>query len=87
MSVVKAVHMGVPLLSNSMVYNVDTVMKGRANHVRRLPGFTVPSEHHYHHHLPLNCEGRWGTTDDFITSFLHFPLFSTALWDSRPVHS
>ena len=20
-----------------------------------------------------NCEGRWGTTDDFATSFLHFP--------------
>ena len=46
--------------------------------------------HHYHHHQFLNHEGRWGTTDDFATSFLHFPLFSTALWDlsnSRPVHS
>ena len=35
-------------------------------------------------------ECHWGTTDDFATSFLHFPLFSTALWDlakSRPVHS
>ena len=44
----------------------------------------------YHHHLSLNREGRWGTTDDFGTSFLHFPLFSTVLWDlanSRPVHS
>ena len=43
-----------------------------------------------HHHLALDCEGRWGTTDDFATSFLHFPLFSTALWDlanSRPVPS
>ena len=43
-----------------------------------------------HHHLFLNCEGRWGTTDDFTTSFLHFSLFSTALWDlanCRPVHS
>ena len=41
-------------------------------------------------HLYLNREGRWGTTDDFATSFLHFSLFSTALWDvanSRPVHS
>ena len=40
-------------------------------------------------HLSLNHEGRWGTTDDFITSFLHFTMFSTALWDlanSRPVH-
>ena len=46
--------------------------------------------HHYHHHQFLNHEGRWGTTDDFATSFLHFPLFSTALWDlsnCRPVFS
>ena len=38
----------------------------------------------------LNREGRWGATDDFATSFLHFSLFSTAPWDlanSRPVHS
>ena len=43
----------------------------------------------HHHHQSLNREGRWGTTDDFATSFLHFPLFSTAFWDlpnSRPVH-
>ena len=46
--------------------------------------------HHHHHHLSLNREGRCGTTDDFATSFLHFSLFSTAVWDlanSRPVHS
>ena len=45
--------------------------------------------HHHHHHLSLKHEGRWGTTDDFKTSFLHFCLFSTALWDlanSRPIH-
>ena len=44
--------------------------------------------HHYHHHPSLYRESRWGTPDDFTTSFLHFPLFSTALWDlanSRPV--
>ena len=42
------------------------------------------------YHLSLNHEGHWGTTDDFTTSFLHFSLFSTALWDlanSRPVNS
>ena len=42
------------------------------------------------HHQSLNREGRWGTADDFATCFLHFSLFSTALWDlpnSRPVHS
>ena len=44
----------------------------------------------HHHHQSLNCKGCWRTTDDFATSFLHFSLFSTALWDlanSRPVHS
>ena len=43
-----------------------------------------------HHHQSLNRKGRWGTTDDFAKSFLHFSLFSTALWDlpnPRPVHS
>ena len=46
--------------------------------------------HHHHHHQSLNRKGRWGTTDDFATSFFYFALFSTALWDlvnSRPVHS
>ena len=48
--------------------------------------------HHHHHHYDQSLirEGRWGTRDDFATSFLHFSLFSTALWDllnSRPVHS
>ena len=45
---------------------------------------------HLSSHLSLNLEGRWGTADDFATSFFHFSLFSTALWDlvnSRPVHS
>ena len=45
---------------------------------------------HLPSHLSLNREGRLGTTDDFTTSFLHFSLFSTALWvfaNSRPVHS
>ena len=41
-------------------------------------------------HLSLNREGRWDTTDDFAINFLHFSLYSTALWDSAnssPVHS
>ena len=51
------------------------------------PPSCVPSyyhfqtHHHHHHHLSVNCQGHWGTTDDFTTSFLHFSLFSTALWD------
>ena len=43
-----------------------------------------------HHHQSLNREGRWGTTDDFATSFLHFyPVLhcSLDLPNSRPVHS
>ena len=42
-----------------------------------------------HLHLSLNREGPWDTIDDFTTSFLHFSLFSTALWNftnSRSVH-
>ena len=34
-----------------------------------------------HCHLSLNREDHWGTTDNFTNSFLHFSLFSTALWD------
>ena len=54
-------------------------------HVRRkhwLSSFT--------YHLFFNRGGRWSTTDDFTTSFLHFSLFSTVLWDlasSKPVRS
>ena len=43
-----------------------------------------------HLHLSHNHEGRWETRDDFTTSFLHYSLFSSALWDlenSRTVHS
>ena len=42
-------------------------------------------------HPPLNCEGRWGTADDFATSFLHFPcspLPSGTCWTpglSKPI--
>ena len=47
---------------------------------------TSQLEWHTHHHLSLYHEGHLGTT----TSFFHFPLFSTALWDFanfRPVHA
>ena len=50
----------------------------------------VHHHHHHHHYQSLNREGRRGTTDDFATTFLHFSLFSTALWDlpnTGPVHS
>ena len=53
----------------------------------------IPSDQrvaHRHHHLSLNRKGRWGTTDDFTTSFLHLTLFFAVLWDlanSRSVHS
>ena len=32
----------------------------------------------HHHRQSLNREGRWGTTDNFATTFLRFTLFSTA---------
>ena len=59
-------------------------LKIRPGHFHSLCG-----SFHYRYQS-LNHEGRWGTTDDFATRFLHFSLFSTALWDlpnSRPVHS
>ena len=42
-------------------------------------------DHNYH--LSLNREGRWGTIDDFVISFQHFPVFSTALWCCLPTSS
>ena len=51
---------------------------------------TVTIHYNHHNHQSFNREGRWGTTDDSATSFLHFSLFSTALWElpnARPVHS
>ena len=45
---------------------------------------------HFHLHLTFHREGRRGTTDDLTTSFLHFSLFSTTIWDlanARRVHS
>ena len=42
----------------------------------RFEPLIVFHHHHHHHHLFLNREGRWGTTDDFATSFLHLSLFS-----------
>ena len=35
--------------------------------------------HHHRHHLSFSCEGRWGTTDDFTTSFVHFSVFNCPL--------
>ena len=44
--------------------------------------FTIENLHffyHHHHHQSLNREGQWGTTDDFATSFLHFPVLHCPL--------
>ena len=38
-----------------------------------VPGYSL-LHHHHHHHQSLKRQGRWGTTDDFATSFLHFSL-------------
>ena len=48
-------------------------------HAFSLDCFHGSHHHHHHHHLSLNREGRWGTTDDFTTSFLYFSLFPTPL--------
>ena len=34
---------------------------------------------YHHHHLSLNREGHWGTTDDFAISLLHFPILHCPL--------
>ena len=50
---------------------------------------SMPPAMHHFTWLSRNCEDQEGPTDDVTTSFLHFPPFSTALWDlanSRPVH-
>ena len=83
--------------SNQQVTQNDT--RRRHGSIDSCPVKTVHYHHHHHHHhhhhrhqhyyLHFNRDGLWGTTDDFATSFLHFPLFSTALWDlpnSRPVY-
>ena len=35
----------------------------------------VSVRHHHHYRLSLNREGRWGTTDDFATSFFFLSIF------------
>ena len=63
----------------------------RSLHVERRYSIHAYCEKQYLHLIPsLNRDGRWSTPDDFTTSFLHFPLLPTALWNlanSRPVHS
>ena len=69
---------GFSLVSAVAIVPVESLLEGREKVV------------FFYHYQSLNREGRWGTTDDFATSFLHFSRFSTALWDlpnSRPVHS
>ena len=53
--------------------------------IHEADGRAVTVRVHHHHHQSLNREGRWGTTDDFATSFLHFSLWD--LPNSRLVHS
>ena len=65
--------------------SVGSPLPTQLQSVRESVGSLLPTQFEW-----VNHGGCWGTTDDFTTSFLHFPLFSTALWDlanSRPVHS
>ena len=71
------------------VQSIGKVISGQntSHQLHREVSVTVQN---LHLHPPLDRESRWGTTDDLTTSFLHFSLFPTALWDlanSRPVHS
>ena len=50
----------------------DRLTLGTSEVVAPLQLTAPQSHHHHHHHQSLNREGRWGTTDDFATSFLHF---------------
>ena len=66
---------------NNQITNLQS-MKGQEKKTRLFVRWLIS-------HLSLDREGRWDTTDDFATSFLHFFLFSTAFWDLvsfRPVH-
>ena len=49
--------------------------------ISREEPWTALSIFHLHLHLSLNRQGRWGTTYHLTTSFLHFSLSSTALWN------
>ena len=65
-------------------WHVQPVMKNNNNNNNKKQSVTwgrmyVRLSSHVISHLSLNREGRWGTTDNFATSFLHFSLFSTAL--------
>ena len=46
--------------------------------LNRQPSFLALGANGHLLHLSLNRRGRWGTTDDFITTFLHF--FSVLHW-------
>ena len=70
---------------------VEPLMKGHPNK-RPHPSFKTTFSvtffckfpcHHHDHHLSLDHERRWGTKNDFVTSFLHFSLFST-WWTPGP---
>ena len=58
----------VPFAENTQPSEVSPVRVGQNTAWRAL------YHHHHHHHQFLNREGRWGTIDDFATSFLHFSL-------------
>ena len=82
-------------LKTKNISSINTKIKENGQNLETVTNFkylgsVITDEGSYHHHQSLNRESRWGTTDDFETSFLHFSPFSTALWylpNSRPVHS
>ena len=78
-------HTETPLLSEELKVQDNAVFRQRMENCATSMNSLIISSH-----LSLNDDGCRGTIDDFATSFLHFSLFYTALWDfanSRPVNS
>ena len=77
--------LGIICATQRLVHGTSSFSKRQNQHTKGNNIIIISSRH-----LSVNRKGRWGTTDDFAASFLHFSLFSTALWDlpnSKPVYS
>ena len=62
----------VPLVKTPQYGIADAEILDPSLENQELEGSTA-GDFFLHHHLSLNREGRWGTTDDFATSFVYFP--------------
>ena len=58
---------------------LSSVLSWRVSHIVAAYPTHIIHYRHHNHHLSLSREDRWGTTDDFITSFLHFSVLHCPL--------